>query len=447
MAKTRYVCDSCGHDTAKWYGQCPSCGEWNSMGEISLAEDKGRAPARTGAGAAAPLPLAAVNRDERPRLVSGIDELDRVLGGGLVPGAAVLVAGDPGVGKSTLMLQAAHELSAQGSPVLYVTGEESAKQIRLRADRLSLPGDAILVLAETVVDGLGKLIAEHRPGCIMVDSVQAVRLSGVDGTPGSIAQVRAVSDFLIGLAKTTDLPLIVAGHVTKEGAAAGPRALEHLVDAVLYFEGERAQQLRVLRAQKNRFGSVDEIGLFEMGDGGLREVSDPTGALLGDPARPQSGCAVSAALSGTRPLLVQIEALVAPASYGTGRRVSVGIDNARAALVLAVLERRAGVVLGSADVFLGVSGGLKLTEPGSDLALALAVASSAEDRALAPRTVAIGEIGLSGELRPVSGMRRRVQEAVRLGFETIVGPLGDEATLAPKPRVARTLEEAMDAAL
>ncbi len=418
------------------------------MGQIAIGDERSSSPLRRGAGAARPTPLAEVDRHEKPRLVSGIGEFDRVLGGGLVAGSAVLIAGDPGVGKSTLMLQAAHELTApSGGRVLYVTGEESARQIRLRADRLGLAGDAILVLAETVIDGLDQIIAQHSPQCVMVDSVQAVRLSSVEGTPGSIAQVRAVSDFLIGLAKIMDLPFIVAGHVTKEGAAAGPRALEHLVDVVLYFEGERAQALRVLRAQKNRFGSVDEIGLFEMGDGGLREVADPTGALLGDRSRPQSGCAVAAALSGMRPLLVQIEALVAPASYGTGRRVSVGIDNARVALVLAVLERRAGVTLGNADVFVGVSGGLKLTEPGSDLALALAVASSTNDQPLMQDAVAIGEIGLSGEVRAVSGMRRRVQEAVRLGFETVIGPLGEAAGLAPRAREAYTLEEAMDAAL
>ncbi len=448
MAKVQYVCDACGHDTAKWFGQCPACGAWNSMGEVRVAGEPTAAPVRRGAGTAQPRRLAEVDRDESPRLVSGMDEFDRVLGGGLVAGSAVLIAGDPGVGKSTLMLQAAHDYTrSRAGEVLYVTGEESEKQIRLRADRLGLSGDRVLVLAETVIDGLGQMVEQYHPLCVMVDSVQTVRLGSVEGAPGSITQVRAVADSLIGVAKTTGLPFIIAGHVTKEGAAAGPRALEHLVDVVLYFEGERSQQLRVLRAQKNRFGSVDEIGLFEMGDDGLREVTDPTGALLGDRSRDQSGCAVAGAMSGTRPLLVQIEALVAPASYGTGRRVSVGVDSARVALVLAVLERRAGVVLGNADVFVGVSGGLKLTEPGSDLALALSVASSAMDRPLGHDTVAVGEIGLSGEIRPVSGMRRRVQEAVRLGFGTVVGPVGDAASLAPRAKEVYSLEEAMDLTL
>jgi len=439
-----YACGECGHRTTKWYGQCPACLAWNSLREQQPTQRAScEAPPRM-------VSLAEVDRSGDARIAVGLAEFDRVLGGGLVPGAAVLIAGDPGIGKSTLLLQAAQSLATTtGKSVLYLSAEESAAQVRVRADRLGIQGHLVVLVADTDVDRLSHAVAAAEPVCVMVDSIQSVRSSLVEGAPGSIAQVRCCADVLIGLAREAEVPVLATGHVTKEGAAAGPRTLEHLVDAVLYFEGDRHQQLRVLRAEKNRYGSVDELGLFEMTDAGLSQVTDPTGVLLRQRrGLMPSGCAIAGALSGSRPLMVEVEALVVPASYSTGRRVAVGLDGARTALILAVLERRAGVSLGQSDVFISVSGGLKLSEPGVDLALAVAVAASARDVPLDAETAFIGELSLSGELRTVSGMRRRIQEAGRLGFATVVCPPGESTGAgATRMRTVGTLDEALAAVL
>jgi len=442
--RAAYACGECGHRTTQWYGQCPACFAWNSL------KERQEAPRPPGGAVPPMMSLAQVDRSGDARLAVGLAEFDRVLGGGLVPGATVLIAGDPGIGKSTLLLQAAQSLSTTtGKPVLYLSAEESASQVRLRADRLGIQGDSVLLVADTDVDRLSEAVAAARPVCVMVDSIQSVRSGLVEGAPGSLAQVRCCAEVLTGLAREAGVPVLAAGHVTKEGAAAGPRTLEHLVDAVLYFEGDRHQQLRVLRAEKNRYGSVDELGLFEMTDAGLSQVADPTDVLLRRRRGVMpSGCAIAAALSGSRPLAVEVEALVVPASYGTGRRVAVGLDGARTSLILAVLERRAGVPLGQSDVFVGVSGGLRLSEPGVDLALAVAVASSARDAPLDAETVFIGELSLSGELRSVSGMRRRIQEAGRLGFASVVCPPGQySGTGGARVRTVGSLEDALSAVL
>lgn len=445
-AGSRYVCQTCGDAFLRWEGQCRTCSAWNSLVEtvVRLPSRTERAvAARPASSTAAPVPLAAVGSLEAERLAVGIAELDRVLGGGLVPGSLVLLSGEPGVGKSTLLLQAAAGI-ARGAeparPILYVTGEESAAQVRLRATRLGLAdgvaGSAIAVLAESEVGRIAEIARATRPALVIVDSIQTVTVDELDGPAGSVGQVRESALRLMELAKGEGIAVILAGHVTKDGSIAGPKTLEHLVDAVLDLGGERSGVLRLLRATKNRFGSTEEIGVFELGEHGLAEVADPARAFLVEHAGPAPGSVVAATMEGSRPLLVEVQALVAPAGYGTPARRATGVDANRLALIVAVLGRRAGVALGTQDIYANLAGGLEVAEPGLDLPLALALASSLRDRPVTPGLVAVGEVGLLGELRGVPGVERRLREAARLGFTTAIVPAGGRGGAPAIPGLA-----------
>lgn len=432
MARTqsRYVCQTCGDVSLRWAGQCPACGEWNTLVETVVRETpKGATRRASAAGPTTgpdPTLLAAIAGDAAPRRPVGIDELDRVLGGGLVAGSIIVVGGEPGIGKSTILLQAAAGVAVAGDPVLYASGEESVGQVHLRAERLGLLGrpaaEAIRLVAESDVDRIVELVRMLRPALVVVDSIQTTRSDDLDGPPGSVGQVRECAARLGGLAKDTGIPVVLVGHVTKDGALAGPRTLEHVVDVVLSLEGERYGSLRLLRAAKNRFGSTEEVGVFEMAGDGLAGVADPARAFLAEHDAAAPGSVVGIALEGTRPLLVEVQALVAASGYGTPARRASGVDPNRLALLLAVLGRRAGVGLGSHDVYTNLAGGLTLDDPALDLPLAIALASSLRDRPIATGTVAVGEVGLLGELRAVPGLERRLREAARLGFGMAVVP-------------------------
>ncbi|MFL5679677.1 MAG: DNA repair protein RadA [Chloroflexota bacterium] len=452
--QSRYVCQSCGDAFLKWEGQCRSCGAWNSLVETLVkAAPRGTARARTETAGASPVAsLRAIADPDIPRLTTGIGELDRVLGGGFVPGSIVLVGGEPGVGKSTLLLEAAAGIAVSGH-VLYATGEESAAQVRLRASRLGLldgpAADRVSVAAESEVGRIVELARGARPSVVIVDSVQTATVDDLDGPAGSVGQVRESALRLMELAKGEGIVVVLVGHVTKEGSIAGPKTLEHVVDAVLNLEGERYAALRLLRATKNRFGSTDEVGVFEMRDAGLAEVSDPGRAFLVEHESPAPGSVVAPTLEGTRPLLVEVQALVSPTSYGNPTRRASGLDANRLALLIAVLGRRAGISLGTHDVYANLAGGLSVAEPGLDLPLALALASSLRDRAVAPSTVAIGEVGLLGELRAVTGIERRLREAARLGYRRAIVPRhGAGAAVAGiEQHAVATLREAVESAL
>jgi DNA repair protein RadA/Sms len=429
-AKNHFFCSACGHEASRWFGRCPACQAWNTASEAppSDAAPKPRVAGRgrwraANAAPAAPRPLADVEVAEVPRAATGFAELDRVLGGGLVPGSLVLVGGDPGIGKSTLLLQLACLLAGRGERVLYVTGEESEEQIRLRASRIGPVPGGLLVLCETDVDAVLEAASGASPAVLIADSIQTLSRAQVEGAPGAVSQIRECGLALMHFAKATRTTVFLVGHVTKEGAVAGPRVLEHMVDAVLYLEGERYQHYRVLRAAKNRFGSTEELGVFEMTGGGLAEVANPSAAFLSESERSEPGSAVVASLEGTRPLLVEVQALVSSSYYGTPQRVTSGFDPRRLAVLLAVLERRVGLRLGRHDVFVTVTGGLRLEEPGTDLGVALAVASSFLARPVLDRTLAIGEVSLSGDLRRVSRLAARVREAAQLGFERVGVPV------------------------
>ena len=426
-AQSRYVCQSCGAAVLRWEGQCRTCGEWNTLVETVVRDEPRPRPAGVAGAGATPVPLSQPgDGDTEARRPVGIGELDRVLGGGLVAGSVVLVGGEPGIGKSTLLLQVAAGVAGSGAGVLYATGEESTGQVRLRAGRLGLTGapvgDAIRVVAETGVGRIADLAREARPGLLVVDSVQTVASEELEGPPGSVGQVREVTLRLMEVAKAEGIPVVLVGHVTKDGTLAGPKTLEHLVDVVLSIEGDRTGGLRLLRAAKNRYGSTEEVGVFEMRDVGLAEVADPARAFLADHDVPAPGSVVAPVLEGSRPLLVEVQALVAPTSAPSPRRTASGVDPNRLSLLVAVLGRRAGIGLGAHDVYANLAGGLSVTEPGMDLPLALALASSLRDRPLASGTVAIGEVGLLGELRAVGGLDRRLREAARLGFTRAVVP-------------------------
>ncbi|HYM82634.1 MAG TPA: DNA repair protein RadA [Candidatus Dormibacteraeota bacterium] len=455
-AQSRYVCQACGEAFLRWEGQCRSCGSWNSLVETVVREPSRSVRGGSSAPAGAPpTALAAIGAEAAHRYVIGIGELDRVLGGGIVPGSVVLVGGEPGIGKSTLLLQAAAGLASAGGVVLYVSGEESAPQVRLRAARLGLidgrAGEGIRVVAETDVGRIAEHVRALRPALVIVDSIQTVRVDELDGPAGSVGQVREAAQRLQELAKGEGIPVLLVGHVTKDGSLAGPKTLEHLVDVVLALEGERYAGLRLLRAAKNRFGSTDEVGVFEMVELGLREVADPARAFVVEHPEPAAGSAVGVSLEGTRCLLVEVQALVAPASgYGPPRRTPNGLDPSRLAVVIAVLGRRAGLALGTQDVYASLAGGLALDDPALDLPLALALASSLRDRPLVPGTVAVGEVGLLGELRGVPGLERRVREAARLGFSRAVVASAaslPERGLGLEVLRAATLRDALAAAL
>ena len=440
--QSRYICQSCGAAHIRWEGQCRTCGAWNTLVETVVREaDTKRRPgiaAGSSGRAGAPQSLRGLREAEPVRIPTGIGEVDRVLGGGLVPGSAVLLGGEPGIGKSTLLLQAAAGLAVgasgaagdaagrAGGEILYATGEESAGQVRLRAVRLGLlegvAADRISVVAETEVGRIVELAREARPIVLIVDSIQTVTIDELEGPAGSVGQVRECALQLIQMAKGEGIAVVLVGHVTKDGTLAGPKTLEHLVDAVLNLEGDRTAALRLLRATKNRFGSTEEVGVFEMAEHGLAEVVDPGRAFLATTDEHAPGSVAGATLEGTRPLLVEVQALVAPGGFGSPRRTASGIDSNRLALLVAVLGRRAGVGLGSHDVYANLAGGLELDDPGLDLPLCLALASSLRDKPVPRDLVAIGEVGLLGELRPVPGLERRLREAVRLGFRTAIVP-------------------------
>jgi DNA repair protein RadA/Sms len=456
-AQSRFVCQACGAEFLRWEGQCRSCAEWNTLVETVVAARPRPTAARARGlvGVMAPVPLSAHDEAPTERLRTSIGELDRVLGGGIVPGSLLLIGGEPGVGKSTLLLQVAGGVARAEAGVLYATGEESAAQVRLRAGRLGLTsgvaGDAVSVLATSEVGAIVEAATAARPALVVVDSIQTMTVEELDGPAGSVGQVRESALRLMELAKGAGIAVVLVGHVTKEGSIAGPRTLEHLVDAVIDLGGERGGVMRLLRASKNRFGSTDELGVLEMGEFGLREVADPGRAFLAEHHGGAPGSVVAATMEGTRPLLVEVQALVSPAGYSTPARRASGIDPTRLALLLAVLGRRAGVALGSHDVYANLAGGLSVAEPGLDLAVALALASSLRDRTIDSRTIAVGEVGLLGELRPVAGLDRRVREAARLGFQRAIVPLGRGGAAVEVPGIrvvpVANLRDALAAAL
>ena len=427
----RYVCQECGAGTSKWTGRCDSCGAWNTIVEEAPADSP---PHGLSAGRGRAIELAALEgKDtEGPREATGIAEFDRVCGGGLVPGSALLIGGDPGIGKSTLVIQVLAALARADSACVYVSGEESVDQVRGRARRLGIADAPVkLATATNVRDILATLEGQAVLRAFAIDSIQTQFVDSVASAPGTVAQVRASAQALIGLAKRGGATALLTGHVTKEGMIAGPRVLEHMVDTVLYFEGERGHQFRILRAVKNRFGPTDEIGVFEMTDAGLKEVSNPSALFLTNRAAPVSGAAVFAGIEGTRPMLVEIQALVAPSPLGSPRRAVVGWDSTRLAMVLAVLEARCGVSLGGNDIYLNVAGGLRISEPAADLAVAAALVSAHSGIAAPEGSVAFGEIGLSGEVRPVGQDELRIKEAAKLGFSRAFAPPATGARRAP----------------
>jgi len=428
--RSAFVCQQCGHTAPRWLGQCPGCEAWSTMVEEAVPEPRGRGARAVGRSGEGPRPLAAVSAGESIRRATGLAELDRVLGGGLVQGSVVLVGGDPGIGKSTLALQACGALARQGLPVLYVAGEESPEQVRLRADRLGMAEPGVLIVAETGAEAVTDLIASSRPAAVVVDSIQTLHTSALGSAPGSVGQVRESAGVLVACAKASGVACILVGHVTKEGTLAGPRVLEHLVDTVLYFEGDGAHALRVLRAVKNRFGSTNEVAVFEMGEGGLVEVPNPSAAFLAERPAGAPGSVVLATLEGSRPVLVEIQALVSRSGLAMPRRAAIGLDPGRVALLLAVLEKRMRLPLHDQDVFLNVAGGLRVEEPAADLAVVAAVASSARGRPIADDAVVWGEVGLAGEVRGVGRAEARLREAARQGFRRCILPASTARGLA-----------------
>jgi DNA repair protein RadA/Sms len=420
--RTIYICQSCGYQSRKWLGRCPECEQWSSFVEERTTA-RGQPPVGLDVQASLrPVAITEVSADEGERLPTGLAELDHVLGGGVLPGMVVLVGGDPGIGKSTLLLQIAGHVSHTGHSVLYVSGEESAKQTRLRADRVSALSDRLLILPDTSVERILEHIEQLRPQLVVVDSVQTLSSEQLQTGAGSISQVRDVTGRLVEIAKLHGIAAFLVGHVTKDGALAGPKVLEHMVDCVLYFEGDASHAFRILRAAKNRFGSVNEIGVFEMDRDGLREVRNPSQLFLSERPENTSGSVVVCTLEGTRPLLIEVQALASPSPLAMPRRVSTGFDANRMALLIAILEKRVGLHLHGEDVYLNVAGGMRVTEPAVDLGVAAAIASSFRDRPLDPRTVIMGEVGLGGEVRAIPHLEARLREAAKLGFQQAVIP-------------------------
>ena len=424
MAKThsKYVCQSCGYESARWTGKCPNCGSWNSFIEELIAQKAhGRAVGKFDRKGSMPVPITEVEVSPEPRISTRIPELDRVLGGGIIAGSVVLVGGDPGIGKSTLMMQMASALPDR--VVLYITGEESVHQIRLRAERLEIkPSKNLLLLAETNIDVLDELLRKVDPDLVIVDSIQTMFHPDFESAPGTVSQVREATAFFGRFARARSVPLFLIGHVTKEGVIAGPKVVEHMVDTVLQFEGERHYAYRILRAMKNRFGSTNEIGIFEMHDGGLREVENPSRVFLSERTSGASGSAVVAGMEGSRPLLLEVQALVAPTSYGVPQRSATGFDARRLQMLLAVLEKRVGIHVGQFDVFVNVAGGIRVEEPAADLGMAVAIVSSLKDIPVDSGAAVIGEVGLGGEIRSIHQVEKRMTEAATLGFSRVIVP-------------------------
>ncbi|HHU97300.1 MAG: DNA repair protein RadA [Bacteroidota bacterium] len=421
--KTVYFCSQCGHESPKWMGRCPSCGEWSTFVEEVVRKDAASKPEDTRSFTnqkSEPLTLRDIRAEEEPRIDTRDAELNRVLGGGLVPASVVLIGGEPGIGKSTLVLQTA--LKLKGLPILYVSGEESARQLKLRAERIGLENDDCWIVCETDLDEIFRHVKSLSPRLLIIDSIQTVYSDALDSAPGSLSQVRECASLLLKFAKQSGTPVVLIGHITKEGSIAGPKVLEHIVDAVLQFEGDQHYMYRVLRAIKNRFGSTAELGIYEMNQSGLREVSNPSELLLTQNHEGLSGVAIAAAIEGIRPFLIETQALVSSAAYGTPQRSATGFDIRRMNMLLAVLEKRAGFKLTQKDVFLNIAGGLRVSDPGMDLSVITAVLSSSLDMTVDPDTCLCGEVGLSGEIRPVHRVEQRVQEAEKLGFSRILIP-------------------------
>ena len=447
--ETVFVCQHCGHATGKWLGKCPECGEWNS-----LVEEKSQPVRRSGTRNGFKLrdvsavPFTEIEPQDDVRIPSGVTEFDRVLGGGIVPGTLVLIGGDPGIGKSTLLLQVADKLSAAGSLVLYVSGEESERQIKLRGERLAVEAKNVFILPETNLENVINEIERLKPGAIIVDSIQTVFSSAIESAPGSVSQVREVAHQFLLLAKNRGVPIFLIGHITKEGSIAGPKILEHIVDTVLYFEGERHHNHRIVRAVKNRFGAANEVGVFEMTGNGLMPVANPSQMFLQERPQNVAGSIVTACMEGTRPLLVEIQALVSGTKYGTGRRMTQGLDQNRVALLIAMLEKRASIQLTGDDVFVNIAGGLEVDEPAADLGVVTAIVSSFKNVNVDPHTAVFGEIGLTGEVRGAMQASVRAREAQALGFKKIVMPAsnvaGLERLLGVRIVGVKSVDEALD---
>lgn len=425
--KTKYICQDCGYESAKWMGKCPGCQAWNTLvEEVEKVDTRNRSTFGFGRNETSvrtkPEKITQIATEKEPRVTTSMKEFNRVLGGGIVPGSLVLVGGDPGIGKSTLLLQISAMLANMELPVLYVSGEESIKQTKLRADRLNVTSELLYVLAETNLYDISAQIEEVKPSFVVIDSIQTMYKEEVTSAPGSVTQVRECTGDLMKIAKQNGIPIFIVGHVTKEGAIAGPRILEHMVDAVLYFEGERHHTYRILRSVKNRFGSTHEMGIFEMKEIGLEEVLNPSEIFLEERAEGAAGSTIVASMEGTRPVLVEIQALISPSSFGNPRRMATGIDQNRVPLLMAVLEKRVGLMLQNQDAYIKVTGGVKLDEPAIDLAIAVSIASSFRDQPTNPQDIFIGEVGLTGEIRRVSRIEQRVQEAAKLGFKRIICP-------------------------
>lgn len=431
MAKaknTAFFCKECGYESAKWFGQCPACKEWNTFVEEPVSKPKsakgivGTSQRAVASSAPVPVEINSVSFEENDRTSTGIAELDRVLGGGIVAGSLVLVGGDPGIGKSTLLLQMCYNLSAAGKDVLYISGEESLKQIKLRADRIGKCSGTLKLLCETSLDSIEDILTRNKPEIVIIDSIQTMYKEDVAAAPGSVSQVRETTSILMQLAKGLNITIFIVGHVTKEGTVAGPRMLEHMVDTVLYFEGDRYASYRILRGVKNRFGSTNEIGVFEMQQSGLSEVENPSEYMLNGRPENASGSVVVCLLEGTRPIMVEIQALVCDSNFGMARRTAAGTDYNRVNLLMAVLEKRAGIHMSGSDAYVNVAGGIKVSEPALDLGIVMALVSSFKNRAIDEKTVIFGEVGLAGEVRAVSQAQQRVNEAVKLGFKTCILP-------------------------
>lgn len=424
MAKAKksiYFCQNCGHEESKWLGQCPMCREWNTFVEEKVTVSKGTAAKNT-VREAEVVTLSSVSTDQEDRMQTEIEELDRVLGGGVVPGSLVLVGGDPGIGKSTLLLQVCKRLSDQGRKVLYISGEESLKQIKLRANRMGTFSDHLLLLCETNLETIRQVIEREHPAVAVIDSIQTMYSEEVTAAPGSVSQVREATNTLMQIAKGLNITIFIVGHVTKEGTVAGPRVLEHMVDTVLYFEGDRHASYRILRGVKNRFGSTNEIGVFEMRETGLEEVPNPSEYMLNGRPEDASGSVVACSMEGTRPILMEIQALVCRSNFGMPRRTSAGTDYNRVNLLMAVLEKRVGLPLSNYDAYINIAGGIRMNEPAIDLGIVMAIVSSYKNQSISPGTIVFGEVGLSGEVRAVSMPEQRVAEARKLGFKTCIMP-------------------------
>lgn len=419
-SKTVFTCQNCGYQSPKWVGRCPDCNEWATMVEETIVDTPAKTKQAVSGSFAVPTPVTKIPAQGAPRVSCGISEMDRALGGGVVAGSLVLIGGDPGIGKSTILIQASTFLSRTQGTVLYLSAEESVEQIKLRSRRVGAESDDLLLVSENNIQAVSEYVIQHKPKFIVIDSIQTVYDPDLTSAAGTVSQVRSCTQVLSSIAKSSGIPVFIVGHVTKEGAIAGPKVLEHMVDTVLYFEGDRNHSYRVLRAVKNRFGSTDEIGIFEMREEGLVEVANPSEALLAERPEHSTGSVVTSTLEGSRPILVEIQALVATSYFTSPRRMCQGIDYNKMLMILAVLEKRVGLAVGNKDVYVNVAGGVRIVEPAGDLAVAVAIASSLSDCPVNPSTIVMGEVGLSGEVRSVSQTDKRLKEAARLGFDRAI---------------------------